>query len=214
MNNKVLTTELLTNDTIYNFIYSNNAINLLIGKRQSGKSTALILSAFKEAYIEGKDVIYLTCNTVERTYVSELFLQFCKEYHIPKENIKKTLLGAGVNRIELATGSLTIMAANTFETRTREYAPVMSFDSICLDETEFMSRSFKKILVIIKRNIRPYNPHIFIAGTMQKENSETIKALINANCSYQLYLLDDYFTNESSYEFEYIYDDGNIVYLQ
>lgn len=210
MNNEVTTIELLNNDTIYNFVYSNNTINLLIGKRQSGKTTALVLSAFKEAYIEGKDVIYLICYTSCRIYISELFLQFCKEYHIPKENITKTLLGNGIERIKLTTGSLTIMSADTFKTKMREDNSIMNFNSICLDESEFMF-SLKKILAYIRQNIRLYNSHVFIAGSMRKEDSDTIKTLINGDYSYQLYLLDDYF-NTSSNEFKDIIDDRNIVF--
>ena len=79
---KINSIDLLKNDIINDFIYSNSYIKLLIGGRITGKTSSLVLDAFKKVYMEKHNALFITANSQHVKYIEKLFMNFCNEYNV------------------------------------------------------------------------------------------------------------------------------------
>ena len=179
---KINSIDLLKNDIINDFIYNNSYIKLLIGGRITGKTSSLVLDAFKKVYMEKHNALFITANSQYIEYIEKLFMNFCNEYNA--SNI--TVISKNkVNRcIKINNNILTIMSISHFNDNCRG----LRFNNVYIDEPTFLI-NIRKVMQNIRRILVGEKSQIIIAGTINK-TSDIIKFLKDEDYSYKTYVLD------------------------
>ena len=179
---KINSIDLLKNDIINDFIYNNSYIKLLIGGRITGKTSSLVLDAFKKVYMEKHNALFITANSQYIEYIEKLFMNFCNEYNA--SNI--TVISKNkVNRcIKINNNILTIMSISHFNDNCRG----LRFNNVYIDEPTFLI-NIRKVMQNIRRILVGEKSQIIIAGTINK-TSDIINFLKDENYSYKTYVLD------------------------
>lgn len=179
---KINSIDLLKNDIINDFIYNNSYIKLLIGGRITGKTSSLVLDAFKKVYMEKHNALFITANSQYIEYIEKLFMNFCNEYNA--SNI--TVISKNkVNRcIKINNNILTIMSISHFNDNCRG----LRFNNFYIDEPTFLI-NIRNVMQNIRRILVGEKSQIIIAGTINKI-SDIINFLKDENYSYKTYVLD------------------------
>ena len=179
---KINSIDLLKNDIINDFIYNNSYIKLLIGGRITGKTSSLVLDAFKKVYMEKHNALFITANSQYIEYIEKLFMNFCNEYNA--SNI--TVISKNkVNRcIKINNNILTIMSISHFNDNCRG----LRFNNVYIDEPTFLI-NIRKVMQNIRRILVGEKSQIVIAGTINK-TSDIINFLKDEDYSYKTYVLD------------------------
>ena len=179
---KINSIDLLKNDIINDFIYNNSYIKLLIGGRITGKTSSLVLDAFKKVYMEKHNALFITANSQYIEYIEKLFMNFCNEYNA--SNI--TVISKNkVNRcIKINNNILTIMSISHFNDNCRG----LRFNNVYIDEPTFLI-NIRNVMQNIRRILVGEKSQIIIAGTINK-TSDIINFLKDENYSYKTYVLD------------------------
>ena len=179
---KINSIDLLKNDIINDFIYNNSYIKLLIGGRITGKTSSLVLDAFKKVYMEKHNALFITANSQYIEYIEKLFMNFCNEYNA--SNI--TVISKNkVNRcIKINNNILTIMSISHFNDNCRG----LRFNNVYIDEPTFLI-NIRKVMQNIRRILVGEKSQIIIAGTINKI-SDITNFLKDENYSYKTYVLD------------------------
>lgn len=179
---KINSIDLLKNDIINDFIYNNSYIKLLIGGRITGKTSSLVLDAFKKVYMEKHNALFITANSQYIEYIEKLFMNFCNEYNA--SNI--TVISKNkVNRcIKINNNILTIMSISHFNDNCRG----LRFNNVYIDEPTFII-NIREVMQNIRRILVGEKSQIVIAGTINK-TSDIINFLKDENYSYKTYVLD------------------------
>ena len=178
---KINSIDLLKNDIINDFIYSNNSIKLLIGTRITGKTSSLVLDAFKKVYMEKYNALFITINSQHVEYIEKIFMSFCNEYNA--SNI--TVINNKANRcIKINNHTLTIISISDFNDNCRG----LCFNNVYIDEPTFLI-NIRKVMQNIRRILVGEKSQIIIAGTINKI-SDIINFLKDENYSYKTYVLD------------------------
>ena len=178
---KINSIDLLKNDIINDFIYNNSYIKLLIGGRITGKTSSLVLDAFKKVYMEKHNALFITTNSQHVKYIEKLFMNFCNEYNV--SNI--TVINNKANRcIKINNNTLTIISINDFNDNCRG----LRFNNVYIDEPTFLI-NIRNVMQNIRRILVGEKSQIIIAGTINK-TSDIINFLKDGNYSYKTYVLD------------------------
>lgn len=184
---KINSIDLLKNDIINDFIYSNNSIKLLIGDRITGKTSSLVLDAFKKVYMEKHNALFITTNSGHIEYIEKLFMNFCNEYNASNITVIRK---NKVNRcIKINNNILTIMSISHFNDNCRG----LRFNNVYIDEPTFII-NIREVMQNIRRILVGEKSQIIIAGTINK-TSDIINFLKDENYSYKTYVLDKSMNN-------------------
>lgn len=179
---KINSIDLLKNDIINDFIYSNSYIKLLIGGRITGKTSSLVLDAFKKVYMEKHNALFITTNSQHVKYIEKLFMNFCNEYNV--SNITVISKNKANRCIKINNNILTIMPISYFNDNCRG----LCFNNVYIDEPTFLI-NIRNVMQNIRRILVGEKSQIVIAGTINR-TSDIINFLKDENYSYKTYVLD------------------------
>lgn len=179
---KINSIDLLKNDIINDFIYNNSYIKLLIGGRITGKTSSLVLDAFKKVYMEKHNALFITTNSQHVEYIEKLFMNFCNEYNA--SNITVISKNKANRYIKINNNTLTIISISDFNDNCRG----LRFNNVYIDEPTFLI-NIRKVMQNIRRILVEEKSQIVIAGTINK-TSDIINFLKDENYSYKTYVLD------------------------
>ena len=179
---KINSIDLLKNDIINDFIYNNSYIKLLIGGRITGKTSSLVLDAFKKVYMEKHNALFITANSQYIEYIEKLFMNFCNEYNV--SNITVINNNKANRCIKINNNILTIMSISHFNDNCRG----LRFNNVYIDEPTFLI-NIRNVMQNIRRILVGEKSQIIIAGTINK-TSDIINFLKDENYSYKTYVLD------------------------
>ena len=179
---KINSIDLLKNDIINDFIYNNSYIKLLIGGRITGKTSSLVLDAFKKVYMEKHNALFITTNSQHVKYIEKLFMNFCNEYNV--SNITVINNNKANRCIKINNNTLTIISISDFNDNCRG----LCFNNVYIDEPTFLI-NIRNVMQNIRRILVGEKSQIIIAGTINK-TSDVIKFLKDEDYSYKTYVLD------------------------
>ena len=179
---KINSIDLLKNDIINDFIYNNSYIKLLIGGRITGKTSSLVLDAFKKVYMEKHNALFITTNSQHVKYIEKLFMNFCNEYNV--SNITVISNNKANRCIKINNNTLTIISISDFNDNCRG----LCFNNVYIDEPTFLI-NIRNVMQNIRRILVGEKSQIIIAGTINK-TSDVIKFLKDEDYSYKTYVLD------------------------
>ena len=179
---KINSIDLLKNDIINDFIYNNSYIKLLIGGRITGKTSSLVLDAFKKVYMEKHNALFITTNNQHVEYIEKLFMNFCNEYNV--SNITVINNNKANRCIKINNNTLTIISISDFNDNCRG----LCFNNVYIDEPTFLI-NIRNVMQNIRRILVGEKSQIVIAGTINK-TSDIINFLKDENYSYKTYVLD------------------------
>ena len=179
---KINSIDLLKNDIINDFIYNNSYIKLLIGGRITGKTSSLVLDAFKKVYMEKHNALFITANSQHVKYIEKLFMNFCNEYNV--SNITVISKNKANRCIKINNNTLTIISISDFNDNCRG----LCFNNVYIDEPTFLI-NIRNVMQNIRRILVGEKSQIVIAGTINK-TSDIINFLKDENYSYKTYVLD------------------------
>ena len=179
---KINSIDLLKNDIINDFIYNNSYIKLLIGARITGKTSSLVLDAFKKVYMEKHNALFITTNSQHVKYIEKLFMNFCNEYNV--SNITVINNNKANRCIKINNNTLTIISISDFNDNCRG----LCFNNVYIDEPTFLI-NIKNVMQNIRRILVGEKSQIVIAGTINR-TSDIIKFLKDEDYSYKTYVLE------------------------
>ena len=179
---KINSIDLLKNDIINDFIYNNSYIKLLIGGRITGKTSSLVLDAFKKVYMEKHNALFITTNNQHVEYIEKLFMNFCNEYNV--SNITVINNNKANRCIKINNNTLTIISISDFNDNCRG----LCFNNVYIDEPTFLI-NIRNVMQNIRRILVGEKSQIIIAGIINK-TSDIINFLKDENYSYKTYVLD------------------------
>ena len=179
---KINSIDLLKNDIINDFIYNNSYIKLLIGGRITGKTSSLVLDAFKKVYMEKHNALFITTNSQHVKYIEKLFMNFCNEYNV--SNITVISKNKANRCIKINNNILTIMPISYFNDNCRG----LCFNNVYIDEPTFLI-NIRNVMQNIRRILVGEKSQIIIAGTINRI-SDIIKFLKDEDYSYKTYVLE------------------------